>query len=128
MSEDKNAAKGFKDNAKQQAKSQAKTFGKQNKQLKQLVKNLSPEQRDRLLRRLVEEQPKDQIARPFSGAMPPSFADERAWFPDRMFPDVAHNISGALRLEGALSLDALQATFDAVIARHESLRSNIRDE
>src|ERR1051326_2779993 len=120
MSEDKNAAKGFKDNAKQQAKSQAKTFGKQNKQLKQLVKNLSPEQRDRLLRRLVEEQPKDQNPRPFRRDMPLSFSQEREWLGDRQFARVAHNISGALRLEGALSLDALQATFDAVIARHES--------
>ena len=128
MSEDKDAAKGFKDEAKQEAKSQAKTYGKQIKQIKQLVKNLSPEQRDRLLRRLVEERPQDGIARDDREDVPLSFAQEREWFRDRMYPGVAHNISGALRLEGALSLDALQATFDAVIARHESLRSNIRDE
>ncbi|HEX3111038.1 MAG TPA: condensation domain-containing protein, partial [Thermoanaerobaculia bacterium] len=124
MSDQKEAAKSVKSDAKQQAKTQAKTFGKQ---VKQLVKNLSPEQRDRLLRRLTEEQPQDVIERGGREDVPLSFAQEREWFRDRMFPGVAHNIAGALRLEGRLSVDALQATFDAVIARHDALRSNIRD-
>jgi amino acid adenylation domain-containing protein len=124
MSDEKSVAKGVKEDVKQQAKTQAKAFGKQ---IKQLVKNLSPEQRDLLLRRLTEEHSPDVVTRAHGGEVPLSFAQEREWFRDRLFPDVAHNISGALRLEGALSLDALQATFDAVMARHEVLRSNIRD-
>src|SRR5438270_8070261 len=119
MSEAKDAAKGVKSEVKQQAKTQAKAFGKQ---VKVLVKNLSPEQRDRLLRRLTEEVSSDLIARGDTDDVPLSFAQEREWFRDRMFPDVAHNISGALRLEGTLSMEALQATFDGVIARHQSLR------
>ncbi len=125
MNDEKDAAKGVKSDVKEQAKTQAKAFGKQ---IKQVVKNLSPEQRDRLLRRLTEERSTDLIAQGQTENVPLSFAQEREWFRDRLFPDVAHNISGALRLEGMLSIDALQATFDAVIARHQSLRSTIRDE
>jgi len=125
MSEEKEAAKGIKDGVKAEAKSQAKTLGKQ---IKQVVKNMTPAQRDALLRRLVEERSSDLIAHGETEDVPLSFAQEREWFRDRLFPDVAHNIAGALRLEGTLSIDALQATFDAILARHDVLRATIRDE
>ena len=125
--DDVKAGEGVNASAKQPAKAEAKAQGKTaGKSIKQLVKNLSPAQRDLLLRRLTEERPNDSIAR--GGEPTLSFAQEREWFRARLHPDVAHNIAGALRLEGTLSLDALRATFDAVIARHDALRSNIREE
>jgi amino acid adenylation domain-containing protein len=116
--------KGMKETAKQQAKAQGKATAKK---IKGLIKSLTPEQRDQLLRRLTEEKPAGPVLRADADDVPLSFAQEREWFRDRLFPDVAHNISGALRLEGTLSPEALQATFDAVVARHETLRSTIAE-
>src|SRR5262245_34885075 len=128
MSDDKSVAKGIKPDAKREAKTQAKSQAKAaGKQLKELVKSLSPAQRDLLLRRLTEERSADSIPREGGPDAPLSFAQEREWFRDRLFPDVAHNIAGALRLEGMLSLPALRATLDAVVRRHEALRSSIHD-
>lgn len=116
--------KGMKEAFKEQAKAQGKATAKK---IKGLVKSLTPEQRDQLLRRLTEQRPAGPVVRADGDDVPLSFAQEREWFRDRLFPDVAHNISGALRLEGTLSIDALQATFDAIIARHETLRSTITE-
>lgn len=97
------------------------------------IKELSPEQRDLLLQRLVrvDQKAEDGPARlarlPRGGdeEAPLSFAQERQWFLDRLAPgDPAHIITGALRLVGALSLQALQATFDEITRRHETLRAN----
>lgn len=35
----------------------------------------------------------------------------------------AYHISGVLALQGALDITALQAALDAIVARHESLRT-----
>ncbi len=123
----KASLKDVKDEAKQQAKTQGKALGKQ---IKDLVKNLPPEKLDLLLKRLtkaaedVQDRPAELIARAVTdGAeVPLSFAQEREWFRYRLFPGIAHNISGALQLEGRLSTDALSATFDAIVRRHEILR------
>ncbi|MEZ0372951.1 MAG: amino acid adenylation domain-containing protein, partial [Candidatus Sericytochromatia bacterium] len=53
-----------------------------------------------------------------------SFAQERLWFMDQLEPDSAlYNIPMALRLEGRLDASALEKSFTALIARHESLRT-----
>ncbi|MGS0897493.1 amino acid adenylation domain-containing protein, partial [Burkholderia stagnalis] len=55
---------------------------------------------------------------------PLSFAQQRLWLLDRMQPgSTAYNIVNAVRLDGRLDLDALQRTFDAIVARHASLRT-----
>jgi amino acid adenylation domain-containing protein len=110
---------------KQSVKSQAKSEGKQ---LKQLIKDLTPEQRDALLKRLTSKDKTPQLAPRAEGAeVPLSFAQEREWFRYRMFPGVAHNIAGALRLEGTLSIDALRKTLDEIVRRHETLRASFRE-
>jgi amino acid adenylation domain-containing protein len=112
----------IKEQVKAEAKQQAKAFGKQ---IKDVVKEMSPAQRDALMRRLTQAaQGKDDLAPRIRGEVgdPLSFAQEREWFRDRMFPGIAHNISGALALDGRLSLEALQSAFDAVLRRHEALR------
>ncbi|SFH12235.1 non-ribosomal peptide synthetase [Pseudomonas sp. NFACC45] len=56
--------------------------------------------------------------------LPLSFAQERQWFLWKMDPDsAAYNIPTALRIRGALDKIALRHSFEALLARHESLRT-----
>ena len=56
--------------------------------------------------------------------LPLSHAQERQWFLWQLDPQsAAYHVSGALRLTGALQVDALQDAFDELVARHESLRT-----
>ena len=53
-----------------------------------------------------------------------SFAQQRQWFLWQLEPtSSAYHIPAALRLRGALDRAALQQSFDALVARHESLRT-----
>jgi len=57
------------------------------------------------------------------GPFPLSFAQQRIWFLEQFEPNTSvYHIARALRLEGELNLPALQQAFDALLARHESLR------
>ena len=54
-----------------------------------------------------------------------SFAQQRLWFLDQMDPgSSAYNIQRAARMKGRLDLPALRASLNALVARHESLRTN----
>jgi len=62
-------------------------------------------------------------------ALPLSYAQERQWFLWQLEPhSAAYHIPSALRLKGQLDLGALQRSFDALLARHESLRTCLRQE
>jgi amino acid adenylation domain-containing protein len=100
------------------------------------IKELSPAQRDLLLRRLarLENSGPRQIGGlaprgerdGSSGDIPLSFAQERQWFLDRLTPgDPAHIITVGLRLTGRLSVSALSRAFDEILRRHSSLRANM---
>ena len=53
-----------------------------------------------------------------------SFAQQRLWFLDQLEPDKSvYNISKAVRISGSLNVEALQKTLDALVARHEVLRT-----
>ncbi|CAI8969681.1 non-ribosomal peptide synthase/polyketide synthase [Pseudomonas chlororaphis] len=55
-----------------------------------------------------------------------SYAQERQWFLWQLEPDsAAYHVPSALRLKGKLDLDALQRSFDSLVARHESLRTRL---
>ncbi|MEP6743434.1 MAG: amino acid adenylation domain-containing protein, partial [bacterium] len=57
-------------------------------------------------------------------SVPLSFAQERLWFFDQLEPgSAAYNIPRALRLRGRLDTRALQQSLDAIIARHEVMRT-----
>lgn len=57
--------------------------------------------------------------------LPLSFAQQRLWFLDQLDPgNASYNISRAIRLHGALDMHALRQALNAIIARHESLRTN----
>ncbi|HLX10126.1 MAG TPA: amino acid adenylation domain-containing protein, partial [Thermoanaerobaculia bacterium] len=58
-------------------------------------------------------------------ALPPlSFAQERLWFLDRLEPaGITYNIPAALRLRGPLAWAPLAGAINAIVARHEALRT-----
>jgi len=66
--------------------------------------------------------PLDRVPR--TEEMPLSFAQQRLWLVDRLEPgSAAYNMAGALRLRGPLDRDALRASLDALVERHEALRT-----
>ena len=57
--------------------------------------------------------------------MPTSFAQQRLWLLAQLNPDNAfYNISRAVRMIGPLKIEMLQQALNAVVARHESLRTS----
>ncbi|MEM7127315.1 MAG: amino acid adenylation domain-containing protein [Chloroflexota bacterium] len=69
-------------------------------------------------------QPVDRTA-----PLPLSFAQERLWFLDQLEGSSAvYNLPEAWRLEGPLNVDALEQSLQALVARHESLRTTFAAE
>ena len=61
---------------------------------------------------------------PRGGPLPVSFAQQRLWFIQQMNPrGTAYNMPYALRLRGALDTDVLASALEALVRRHESLRT-----
>jgi amino acid adenylation domain-containing protein len=61
------------------------------------------------------------------GRAPLSFAQERLWFLHQMEPESPfYNIPFAVRLAGALSVDALRGALAEIVRRHEALRTTFR--
>ncbi len=64
------------------------------------------------------------------GNLAVSFAQQRLWFIDQLEPGgSAYNLPTGVRLRGQLDVDALEATFNEIVRRHESLRTTftVRD-
>lgn len=58
---------------------------------------------------------------------PLSFAQSRLWFLDQLQPDTPlYNLCKACLLTGDLKVEALQKALDAIVARHEVLRTTFR--
>src|SRR5260221_1991666 len=58
-----------------------------------------------------------------------SFAQQRLWFLDQLEPGSAlYNLPVALRLRGRLNRAALQKSLNAIVARHEALRTRFEAE
>jgi len=61
-----------------------------------------------------------------AASTPLSFAQQRLWFLDQLHPGRStYNIARRIRIGGALDLEALRRALDAIVARHESLRTTI---
>lgn len=60
-----------------------------------------------------------------AGALPLSFSQERMWFLHQLDPaGAAYNVAGAVGIEGPLVEATLAQALEALLARHEILRSN----
>ncbi|MGS1054645.1 non-ribosomal peptide synthase/polyketide synthase [Burkholderia glumae] len=69
--------------------------------------------------------PIEPLAREPGVALPLSFAQQRLWFLAQLAGgSEAYHIAGGLRLRGALDAAALRRALDAIVARHEALRTS----
>jgi amino acid adenylation domain-containing protein len=114
------------------------------------VSNPAPDSREREARRLerLEQRLRERAARPRAltpgpqsdrelqgdrlviepvgrdRPLPLALAQERFWFLHQLDPSSpADNVAVALRIEGPLDADIFQRTWDAILARHEVLRT-----
>ncbi|NTU97203.1 MAG: amino acid adenylation domain-containing protein [Chlorobiaceae bacterium] len=89
------------------------------------------EDRIRLEHTLLEKRRKNSASstiprRNGSGPCEPSFAQARLWMVERIMPVPGnYNISSVFRIHGTLDLEALQSTLEAIIERHEVLRTRL---
>ena len=75
-------------------------------------RGIAPPRRDGIPRRHGEEN------------LPLSFAQQRLWFVQQLEPDNnAYNVASAFTIRGALDIAALEQTLNAIIERHETLRT-----
>jgi NRPS condensation-like uncharacterized protein len=101
-------------------------------EVRERIANLPPaklRQLELLLRQRAAK-PKTEGTIPRSGNGPHrlSFAQERLWFIEQLEPaDGAYHLAWALRLKGALDVDALQRALDAIVARQAALHTVFRE-
>ncbi|MFZ6659149.1 condensation domain-containing protein, partial [Undibacterium sp. TJN19] len=68
------------------------------------------------------------IPRDATAPLPLSFSQQRLWFLSRMMPpNAVYNIPFALRLRGKVDESALVHSLNAIISRHEALRTRFAD-
>ena len=96
--------------------------------IQQRIASLTPERRALLEQRLMTAAAgtaQERIPRRAGRTPRPlSFAQERLWFLDQLLPGgVAYNTSHAVRIRGALDVEALRRALDASVTRHEALRT-----
>ena len=86
------------------------------------VSDLSLKERRDLLSTLINDE------KGGAETFPVSFAQQRLWFLAQLEPDnPSYNLPQILRLKGELNVDALEQTINAIIARHESLRTTFKE-
>ncbi|NVJ07525.1 non-ribosomal peptide synthase/polyketide synthase, partial [Myxococcus sp. AM001] len=74
-------------------------------------------------------QPPPLVRVPRDRALPLSFAQQRLWFLAQLEPgSIVYNVPASVRLSGALNVPALEESFDALVRRHEALRTTFRTE
>jgi aspartate racemase len=82
------------------------------------IDGLSVAEKKRLLADLLQRQQRQPQSAPLS------FAQERLWFLAQLEPDnPSYNVPVALRLNGDLNVVALEKSLNAIVTRHETLRT-----
>ncbi|HWB39807.1 MAG TPA: condensation domain-containing protein, partial [Gemmatimonadales bacterium] len=94
------------------------------------VAGLSVAERAALELKLIRRRPQPGATgiarRSDPGPAPLSFAQQRLWFLEQLYPGTPlHNMSRLVRLSGALDVEVLRRSLDAIVARHEALRTTI---
>ena len=91
------------------------------------VAELTPEERTRLEARLLAAAPAARPTLPRRdphAPIPLSLPQQRLWFLHRLVPDTpAYHVPIAARLVGRLDVEALRRSVEAVVHRHEALRT-----
>jgi len=90
------------------------------------IKNLSPARRALLRQRLTERKVDALPGLPRRQAGDPrvlSYAQQQMWFLDQLAPGPAYNVPYAVSLSGWPDTKALQKALDAIVGRHEILRT-----
>jgi amino acid adenylation domain-containing protein len=94
------------------------------------ISALDPKRREAFMRLLKERQPKGVELRPSvrrrrdGAAFPLSFAQQRLWLIDQLEPGTSrYNVPESIRLRGHLDAEALSASLNTVVRRHEVLRT-----
>jgi amino acid adenylation domain-containing protein len=72
---------------------------------------------------LVTTEPEPLVGLPRPERLPLSYVQERLWLVQQRDGDSSYNMSGALTLEGPLSMTALDAALKGLVERHEPLRT-----
>ena len=63
-----------------------------------------------------------------AGELPLSFAEARLWFLDQLLPEKSvYNVPELVKVEGELDIEVLRRAVDALVDRHESLRTGFSD-
>ncbi|WP_164003012.1 non-ribosomal peptide synthetase, partial [Pyxidicoccus caerfyrddinensis] len=66
---------------------------------------------------------------PRTGPLPLSFAQQRLWFIDQLQPGSAsYNMPTFVRMDGPLDVDALRRGLEALVLRHEALRTTFTQQ
>jgi amino acid adenylation domain-containing protein len=95
-----------------------------NEEIKQRLENLSPAQRALLNQKIKQKQLQTITKRQVNHPVPLSFAQERMWFLDQLNPDTsAYNRPTNIKFAGELNVAALEQSLNAIIHRHEILRT-----
>ncbi|HRV96584.1 MAG TPA: condensation domain-containing protein, partial [Anaerolineae bacterium] len=95
---------------------------------------LTPAEKKAFLERRLKRKTKTKTAlvttippRPQHQSIPLSFVQEGVWYLEQLQPDKAsYNISSTWCLHGALNVAALESAFNALIQRHETLRTSFQ--
>lgn len=100
--------------------------------LTKIVANLSPEKRA-LMQQLLQAQGVDlaeKIILPqgrSTNIFPVSFSQQRLWFLEQLEPgSPVYNIPAVVRMRGRVDAQALEKSINAVVSRHEILRTTFR--
>jgi acyl carrier protein len=71
----------------------------------------------------LEMLPLQRVSR--SAKLPLSFAQQRLWFLDQLEPDSPfYNVAQVIHIKGDLKVELLKAALNAIVSRHESLRTS----